>query len=358
MDQKIYLIALHSIGMSQKNLNLIFREKENYKEFYQNLTYNSLINSWIKRNKIESILEKKDKINFQKIQEKLKQRQVKIITIKDKNYPFFLKQISNPPYLLYIRWNLDSSLKFSIVWTRQISSYWKKIIETIVPELSNYFTILSWWAIWCDSEAHKQALNSWNKTIAVIWTWIDIDYPAYNKNMYDSIAKSGWAIVSVFSLWEPWNSYNFPIRNEIMAALSVWTLVIEAKEKSWSLITAKLSLDLWKDLFAIPGEIFKKNSEWCNNLIKNWEAKLVSKSSDILEEYSINQSQTKTQNKKLSFDSEIEEKIYNLLILEALTIDEISKKLQLEATQIALKLSMMEINNIVSKSLWAKYEIK
>ena len=331
MKEEIYLVALHSIGLSQKSLNLIFKRKQNYKEFYENLNHNNLINSWLKENQIKKILEKKEKISIQKIEEKLKNREVNIITIKDKNYPKLLKQISAPPYLLYVRWKIDDSPKFAVVWARAISSYGKKSVEKIIPEVSNYFTIVSWWAAWCDSEAHMQTLKSWNKTIAIIWTWIDIDYPTYNKKMYDDIINSGWAIISIFTLWEPWNPYNFPIRNELVAALSVWTLVVEAQEKSWSLITAKLSLDLWKDLFAIPWEIFRKNSEWCNNLIKNWEAKLVSKAKDILEEYWVNQNNVeKTESKKLVFADKIEENIYNCIILENLTIDELSKKLNIE----------------------------
>ena len=262
MKEEIYLTLLHSLWISQKKLSLIFKNKENYKDFYETLDYSKLLEFKIRKNIIKNILEKKEKINKEYIRKKLKEREVKIITIKDKDYPELLKQVSNPPYLLYVRWKIDNAPKISVVGARAISSYWKLAIEKIIPELSNYFSIVSWWAAWCDSEAHLQALKAWNKTISVIWTWIDLDYPVHNKKMYDNIVKSTWAVISIFRIWEPWNPYNFPIRNEVVAGLSVGTIIVEAKERSGSLITAQISLDLWRDLFSIPWEMFKQNSVW------------------------------------------------------------------------------------------------
>ena len=179
--------------------------------------------------------------------------------------------------------------------------------------------------------------------------------------MYDEIIENDWAIISIFAIWIPWNAYNFPIRNEIVAGLSSWVVVIEAREKSWSLITSKLALDLWKDLFAVPWEIFKSNSVWCNNLIKNWEAKLVTSSIDILEEYNFSNNKELENNlekPKLEFSDELEEKIYNSLLLEWFTADELVKKFNLDISTISFKLSMLEINWIIKKTLWWKFEVK
>ncbi len=357
MKDFIYLVALNYIWITQQKLNFIFSDNENYKEIFENINYDFLKQIKIQERFIDSILSKKEKIDLNFLEKKLKEREVKIITIKDNGYPKLLREMPNPPYLLYVRWKLDNSLKISVVWARAITSYWKKVIENIIPWLSKYFTVVSWWAYGCDTYAHKWALDSWNKTIAVIWTWIDIDYPVGNEKMYNKIVKTWWAIISIFPIWEMWNPYNFPIRNEIVAWLSVWTLVVEAKEKSWSLITANLTLDLWKDLFAVPWDIFKWNSEWCNELIKNWEAKLVSKAQDILEEYNIwcNKKIENTQN--IKFADKIEENIYNLLLLESFNSDELSKKLEINISHLTMKLSIMEISWIVKKWLWWKYEI-
>ncbi len=359
MNNLLYLAWLHQAWISQKKLHLIFENNENYKEFFENLNFNNLRQFWIRQDLINNILERKNKIILENIEKKLKDRNVRIITIFSKNYPENLKNIPNPPFLFYLRWKIDNSPKFSIVWARKISSYGIKVMEKIVPEICSYFTIISWWAAWTDTLAHKIALENNKKTISVIWTWIDFDYPIENKKLYDKIVDLGWWVISIFPVWEVGNPYNFPIRNEIVAGFSVWTLVIEAQKKSGSLITANLALDLWKDLFSIPWDIFKSNSIWCNNLIKNWMAKMVSSSLDILEEYNIS---TKNKNSEIKteiiFDNEVDKKIYDLLLLDWLNTDELIEKLDIDISSISFRLSMMEINWIIKKTMWGKFELK
>lgn len=355
MVEKIFLAWLHYIWISQKKLSEIFKTKQNYKEIFDNITSSFLLKYWFSESQINFILEKHSKIKLKKIEEILNERKVKIITIFDEEYPKLLKQIPNPPFLFYLRWEIDNSPKISVVWTRKISSYWKNVIEKIIPDLSNFFTIVSGWAAWCDTFAHISTLNSKNKTISVIWTWIDYDYPVTNKKLYDEIVEKGWWVISIFPISEVWNPYNFPIRNEIIAWLSVWTLIIEWKEKSWTLITASLALELWKDLFAIPWDIFKGNSDWCNNLIKLWNAKLVTWINDILEEYNI--SSIKKELKKIELKDKLEKDIYNLILIENLTVDEIVRELWVELSIIINKLSLLELKKIIRKWLWWKYEI-
>ena len=353
-----YLLLLHNIWFSQKNLNFIFKNTQNYREVYENISYNLLETYWIKKKQIEYILSQKKKITLDYIRKNLEKRNTTIITIKDKKYPENLKNIPNSPYLLYVRWKLDFWASIAVVWARKITPYWEKCIENIIPEISKYFTIISWWAAWCDTLAHKQTLLSKWKTISVIGTWINIDYPNPNKKMYDDIVDSWWFIVSIFPFLEVWNPYNFPVRNEIVAWLSTGVLIVEAKEKSWSLITAKLALDLWKDLFAIPWDIFRSSSAWCNFLIWNWEAKLVKNHIDILSEYNISYSNNINKRKnKVVFSDSYEEEIYNTLTLQPYTIDELSIKLWYDIQTLNFKISMMEINMLIKKISGWKYEI-
>jgi len=225
MKDKIYLALLHSLWISHNKLHKIFTknllsENTNYELFYNKLNNNLLQEYWFKNKEIEDILSRKNKITFNFIKSKLEEREVKIITIEDDDYPKELKNIFNVPYLIYVRWNILSWPKIAVVGSRNITSYWKKTIEKIVPEISRYFIIVSGWAYWCDTFAHNESMNSWNKTISVIWTSISEDYPVWNKKMYDEIIDTWWAIISIFPIWVPWNSYNFPIRNEIVAWLS------------------------------------------------------------------------------------------------------------------------------------------
>lgn len=354
MEDVIYLVCLHYIGFTQKKLHQIFEKSENYREVFDKISEHNLSKYWFNSEQIEFILERKKKLNLELLSKKLETREVKIITIKDNFYPEILKNSSNPPYLFYLRWKLDNSPKIAIIWSRNITSYWKQAISFITPDLSKYFTIISGWAAWCDSEAHEQTMKVWWITISIIWTWIDLDYPVWNRKMYDKIVELWGAIISIFPIWEIWNAYNFPIRNEIVRALSVWVIIIEAREKSGSLITAKLALEQGKDLFAIPWDINKANSAGCNNLIKNSEAKLVTKSEDILEEYNIlfNSNKEKIEKK---FESEIDKDIYDLLLLEWLSIDEICEKLSYDISTMSFRTSMMELEWFIKKGSDGKF---
>lgn len=356
MSKNFYFVLLHSIWFSQKQLFDIYKDNSDVKLFYENLDF-SKINVYSKTKKQSDFIEKSYKeINANQIKEKINDRKVVLINYFEEKYPKLLKEIANPPFLLYVRWEIDNSPKISVVWSRNITNYWEKVIEKIIPDISSYFIVVSWWAFGCDTKAHEQALNAGNKTISVIWTGIDLDYPSTNKKLYDEIVSSWGAVISIFPFWEIWNPYNFPIRNEIVAGLSIWTIVIEAREKSGSLITAKLALDLWRDLFSVPWDIFKANSVWCNYLISNWEAKILINSSDVFDEYNINTKKTKKQ--KLKFADKIEEDIYNTLLIDSYGIDELSLKISVDTKVLSFKLSMMEISWIVWKTLWWKYEIK
>ncbi len=353
MNTNIYLVFLHSLWISQKKLSLIFSNNNNFKDFYLNISAKNLKN-YYKENEIEKILGKKEKLDENYIINIIKNQNIQIISIKDKDYPKLLKEIQNPPFLLYIKWKVDNSPKIAIIWSRNMTLYWKKVIEKITPDLSKYFVIVSWWANWCDSEAHMQAIKNQAKTISIIWTWIDIDYPVSNKKLYQKIIENNWWILSIFPIWENANSYNFPIRNEIIAWISSWVLVIESSEKSWTLITVNLALEQGKDVFAVVWDIFKANSLWCNNLIKNGHAKMVTNSEDILEEYNI---VNKINSEKIQFSNDKEKIIYDLLILENLDIDELIEKTKFSLNDISVNISMLEIKWVIKKSMNWRYEI-
>jgi DNA processing protein len=257
---------------------------------------------------------------------------------------------------LYVRWDLKEFEEyFSIVWSRKISEYAKKVWAEIIPKLTKYFNIVSWWASWCDTLAHKLALKNGWKTIVVFWTWIDLVFPSFNEKIFEEVLEKSGALVSIFPIWTPGNIYTFPVRNEIVAWMSSGVLVLQAGEKSGTLITANLALDQWKDIFAIPWDIFNPDFIWTNDLIKNWNAKLVSKTDDILEEYNY---KIIKEDKKIEFKNEIEENIFNLLKYNlSLSIDDFLEKTKYDYGEISLNISMMEISGTLKKDLFGKYSI-
>ncbi len=362
MEEKIYLALLHTLWFTHNKLHSIFKENQNYKEFYENISDDYLKKFWLKDNQIKIILERKNKFSLEFIQKNITQRNVKIITVFDDDFPEEFHQISSVPFLIYLRGNLSLSQKISIVWSRKISAYWEKIIQNFIPVLWKYFTIVSGWAAGCDTWAHKISLENNIQTLSIIGTWIDQDYPVNNKKLYDKIVETWWGIISMFAIWEIWNPYNFPIRNQLVAAISVGTFIVEAKQKSGTLITARLALELWKEVFAAPGDIFSSQCEWCNILIQNSSAYPAIYPENILEQFNI----VSSKNIKIwvwnitkkSFQDDVEEKIYNLLLVEKLNINQIAQKLGLDVMTLWFKMSMLEISGHIKKSLSWDYEIQ
>ena len=281
---------------------------------------------------------------------------VDIITLDDKNYPESLRNIPHTPFVLYVRGKIPQWDMFWVVGSRKITEYGKKVISKIVPDISKIFPIVSGGAAGCDSEAHKTTLQAWNTTVVVVGTWIDQTYPVNNEKLFNQVVEKGWAIISIFRIWEPGNPYNFPVRNEIVVWLSRWILVVEAKNRSGSLITAGLTLDLGKDLFSVPWEVTSVSSDGTNALIKKWEAKCVTESMDILEEYNvlIKQSSHKAQ---LPLLNNIESLIYHCISEGDKSIDDIVMILELPSSEIGTQISLLELKNIVKKGMNWKYTL-
>lgn len=362
MEEKIYLAILHCIGFTQKKLHAVFNYQQNYQQVYETLSQNKLREYGFNENQIENILIRKNKISLKQIENILEKRQVQIISIFDDEYPDDFRELSSVPFVFYLRGKYPSGQKISIVWSRKISSYWEKIIQNFIPEIWKYFTIVSWGAAWCDTMAHKVSLENNINTFSIIGTWIDQDYPTNNKTLYDNIVEKWWWVMSIFAIWEVWNPYNFPIRNEIVACIWVGTLIVEAKKKSWTLITARLALEYWRELFAVPGDIFLLSSAGSNILIQNGSAYPTLSWWDILTHFNIwNKIEEKIwvwNISKVSFQDDIEEKIYNLLLIERLNINEIAKKLSIDVMTLWFKMSMLEVWWLVKKSLSGDYEIQ
>lgn len=351
-----FIAYLHSCGLSQGELRTIFEEINCPEQFFLTLSYASLEKYVKNLERREIIVANYKKINTRHIDAILVDFWVSIIVLGDDDYPQNLKNIPHTPYILYVRWKLPQWDMFWVVGSRKISEYGKKVIHNIVPEISKIFPIVSGGAAGCDTFAHKSCMDAWNQTVVVVGTWIDKTYPVSNEKLFERVIASSGAIVSIFRIWEPWNPYNFPVRNEVVVWLSRWVLVIEAKEKSWSLITAWLSLDLGKDLFSVPGDILSVFYTGTNNLIKRWEAKCVMGPGDILEEY--NMIVKKTNHKHIiKFWDELEQKIYGLLSENSQNIDELSLGLEIQPRDLLVKVSILELKWVVKKDLLWKYQL-
>jgi DNA processing protein len=216
--------------------------------------------------------------------ELIQTHQCHIVTINDKSYPALLKQIDDPPLLLYIKGqlSLQDTASVAIVGSRNPTNYGKTISQQLSYQLATHgITIVSGFARGIDTCAHRGALEAGGKTIAVLGCGLSIVYPEVNRELIDEIIKYG-ALISEFPMTMPPKGTNFPRRNRIISGLTLGTLVVEASERSGSLITARHAAEQGREVFAVPGQIFSKMSQGTHYLI-NQGATLIHTVDDLLD---------------------------------------------------------------------------
>lgn len=277
------------------------------------------------------------------------QKGIAICTIRDDNYPDILKTIYNPPALLFHCGSLrPKTHRVAIVGSRKFSPYGHSVAETLAEDLARRgVTVVSGAAKGIDTAAHRGALKS-GRTAAVLGCGIDVAYPSENRRLLESIAERG-AVVSEYAPGTPPLPAFFPARNRIISGLSWGTVVVEAAEKSGSLITAEMALSEGRDVFAVPGSVYSKQSEGCHQLIKQG-AKLVMNAADILEEYDWDSNKRPVPEKNKLALSKEEAAVYEVLSFDkALSVDEIIYKLRSDVSNIAFILLQMELRGVVKE---------
>lgn len=223
---------------------------------------------------IENILDDSVKSTFEKYVKYMEKHNIKIISCVSEAYPDSLNHINNRPVFLYLRGNINNLYDdcVAIVGSRKASTYGKYVARKISKEIADKnINVTSGLAIGIDKYAHLGALDSnLGKTIAVIATGIsDMEvYPFENKRIFERILEKKGTIVSEFKLGTKPTKYNFPQRNRIISGLSKKIIVVEAKQKSGSLITVDFALEQGKDIYAVPGNITSENSTGTNELLK------------------------------------------------------------------------------------------
>lgn len=217
----------------------------------------------------------------------MKENNIDIISVEDKEYPILLKNTYSPPINLYIRGNkrILNNLSIAIIGCRDCSEYGRNVARKFSYYISKHnINIISGLAYGIDSIAHIGAIVAKQKTIAILGNGLDIIYPKENMKIARKILDLEGAIISEFPLGTKPQKNNFPLRNRIISGMSKGVLVVEAKEKSGTLITVDFALEQGRDVFVIPGNINSQNSLGTNELIKQG-AKLVTKWEEIVEEY-------------------------------------------------------------------------
>ncbi|GAB4222196.1 MAG: DNA-processing protein DprA [Francisella sp.] len=328
-----------------------------------NIDLNDLVNSpykyikllSIRQESIDFLIQKKYLKYFNKVNEWLDSSDKnQIVTYLDDRYPVNLKHINNPPLVLYCKGNIEiiSNIQIAIVGARNNTSYGKNVTAKLCAELKgSNITITSGLAYGIDTLAHKYALENKLNTIAVLGTGVDIIYPSSNKELYNKIINNNGLVISELPLETQASRYTFPQRNRIISGLSQGVVIVEATDKSGSLITAQHALEQNKEVFAVPGSIFSNSSKGCHNLIKQG-AKLICNVNDILEEIKVSNSQdlqintNKIEKEDIKLN-ELEKVVFDTINQDITTIDQIITKSNLPYQQVTSILFELEIKSLI-----------
>jgi len=284
---------------------------------------------------------------------------IRMVCLNDDLYPPLLKQIPDPPPVLYVYGTLNSSETcLAIVGSRNATSYGITVTRSLAKDLAmHHITIVSGMARGIDTAAHEGALAAKGRTIAVLGCGLEIVYPGENKKLFHCIAKENGAVISEFPMQARPETYHFPLRNRIISGMSMGAVVVEAGEKSGSLITARLALEQDRQVFAVPGHIHSKFSNGTHRLIKQG-AKLVENAQDVLEDLgpflnyhlkSHKDTISKTIQAEMPTLNSVEQSIWDNLTLEPMHIDELLLFLDQTTAELSAQLLQMELKGIVKQ---------
>ena len=287
-------------------------------------------------------------VDLDRIIAQVKAQGIEILTWDDELYPLRLKEIDQPPPVLYVRGMLttEDSWAVAVVGTRRVSAYGRQVTEDLALFLaSNGVTVVSGLARGVDAIAHQAALKAGGRTIAVLGCGVDRIYPPEHTQLAEKIMANG-ALVSDYALGTPPDASNFPPRNRIISGLSMATVVVEAGETSGALITAQFAVDQGREVFAVPGNILALQSKGTNRLIAQGARPMLSVH-DLLDVLNLTRVTEQRFVSKVLPADETEAKLMSVLTHEPLHMDEIRNQTGLPIERVSATLVMMELKGLV-----------
>lgn len=298
---------------------------------------------------VDEILTKRKQLNPELELQRLKDLGIGVLFSDEPDYPPLLKEIFDPPRVLYFRGSPAVFFKrtFGIVGARKATHYGLSVSEVIAGDLAAAgLCIVSGMARGIDSSAHKGALGVSGSTAAVLGCGVDIVYPRENKKLMDEIIKTG-IIVSEFPPGTPPTPGNFPQRNRIISGISEGIMIVEAAEKSGSLITADFALEQGRDVFAVPGQVTNSLNRGAHRLIKQG-ARLVENAGDVLEELGMDSSMF-DQKPKTSINglTSVDKKIYNIVSDVPVSSEFIIETSGISSSEVLSTLLCLELQGLV-----------
>lgn len=353
ISERYVLIWLNNLGISNLKIESLRAHYSDLRDIWNTRKETLASLNILSLDQIERIISTRNNNYLDRLLLKIEEDNINVITIADKNYPKSLNNIYNKPMVIYTKgdYREEDTLSIGIVGSRKATAYGKWACEKFTKELANLgVTIISGLATGIDSVAHKTAIDAGGRTIGVLGNGIDKIYPKNNLNLYKEVAEYGCIMTEFPFGTEPLN-YNFPQRNRIISGLSLGIVVIEAKEKSGSLITAHHALEQGKDVFALPGNINSIYSGGTNKLIKDG-AKPLLDIDDIIEEiYELQANKVTKKKESLDYSSlsEDEIRIMRIILDGPVHIDTIVLKSGINISNVMSIVTILELKGMIKE---------
>ncbi len=293
---------------------------------------------------------------YDKIVEKAEKNDIVAVTWYSEDYPEQLRNIDDKPYVLFCKGDVSllKSECLSIIGTRKVSSYGRRIAKDFTAVLCDYFTIVSGLAFGVDTIAHETTLDGGGKTIAVLGGGLLNVYPAANSGLADRITENGGLVVSEYGLTAQPFSFRFPHRNRIVSGLSKGVLVCQAPAKSGTNSTVELALEQGKDVFVVPGEIYDMGFHGSNRLIKTVQGACVTSPRDIVDFYGLDNPAVSGESYQMSIE---EQTVVNALSEGPLSFDDLVIKTGLPPAELNFLLANLELRSIIAKLAGNTYRL-
>lgn len=352
-----WISKCESIGI--KTIHKLLATFGNIKGIYASKQSQLAILPYLKDN-VKIYLTKKPHLEELEIElRELEQSGIHFVSKEEPEFPKKLLSIYDAPYFLYYRGKLprEDALSIAIIGARDCSIYGKELAKKFASELAEHgVQVLSGLARGVDGYAHHGTILGGGETFAVVGNGLDMVYPKENTNLFFSIEQQG-GILSEYPIGSNALAYHFPMRNRLIAGLSDGIFVIEAREKSGTLITVDYGLEQGKDIFALPGRIVDDLSKGCNDLIRSG-AKLVTKVEDILEEYQTRFLGITKVEKKQKDNLVLTEKemcVYQMLTVEPTHVDDIVNQTKMPLGEVMEQIILLELKHAICSTSAMSY---
>ncbi len=298
---------------------------------------------------LENLLQARRDLDLDAEMAKIGRAGVHVLTLEDPAYPRLLSTIPAAPFVLYVKGNLapEDEWSVAVVGTRRASAYGREVTRQLVGDLvRNHITIVSGLARGIDGEAHRAAVEAKGRTIAVLGSGVDVIYPPEHVRLAEQIVDHG-ALVSDYPLGTLPEAVNFPPRNRIISGLALGSLIVEGDENTGARITIRYALEQDRETFAVPGNIFRRESRGTNLTIQQGEAKLVTRVEDILEELNLTMIAEQQQMTLIAPENESESLLLKHLSSDPIHIDDLRRATGLPIAAVSSTLALMELKGLV-----------